>query len=62
MTVDVRLFAAEANASIAAVCRALGLKRSTVYARENATLSARERDTVELDAAIRGPCGGKGAG
>jgi transposase InsO family protein len=53
MTVDVRLFAAEANASIAAVCRALGLNRSTIYARENATLSARSRDTVELDAAIR---------
>jgi len=53
VTVDVRLFAAEANASVAAVCKALGLKRSTVYAREKAPLSARARDTVELDAAIR---------
>lgn len=53
MTVDVRLFAAEAQASVAAVCRALDLPRSTVYARETATLSARARDTLELDAAIR---------
>jgi len=53
VTVDVRLFAREANASVAAVCRALGINRSTVYARENATLSARAVDTVELDAEIR---------
>lgn len=53
MSVDVRLFAVEAQASIAAVCRALDLPRSTVYARQTATLSARGRDTLELDAAIR---------
>lgn len=53
MTVDIRLFASEANASIAAVCKALGLSRSTVYARESAKLSARAVDTVELDAEIR---------
>jgi len=60
MTVDVRLFAREAQASIAAVCRALELPRSTVYARETATLSARARDTVELDAAIRTEFEGSG--
>lgn len=53
MTVDVRLLAAAANASVAAVCRALGLARSTVYAREQKPMTARARETVELDAAIR---------
>ncbi|MFC1641603.1 IS3 family transposase [Myxococcota bacterium] len=53
MTVDVRLFAAEAKASVSAVCRTLELKRATVYAREKATLTTRAVDTVELDAAIR---------
>ena len=53
MTVDVRLFAAEVNASVSAVCKALGLNRSTVYARANATLSAHAAETVELDAAIQ---------
>lgn len=60
MTVDVRLFAREANASIAAVCRALGLSRSTVYAREDAKLSARAIDTVQLDAEIRMAFDGSG--
>lgn len=53
MTVDVRLLAAQANASVAAVCRTLGVARSTIYAREQAPLSARACETVELDAAIR---------
>lgn len=53
MTADIRLFASEADASIAAVCRALGLSRSTVYARAGAKLSPRAVDTVELDAEIR---------
>ena len=53
MTVDVRLFASEVNASVSAVCKALGLSRSTVYARANATMGARAIETVELDAAIR---------
>lgn len=53
MTADVRLFATEVNASVSAVCKALGLSRSTVYARANATLSARAVETVELDAAIQ---------
>lgn len=53
MTVDVRLLATAANASVAAVCRALGLARSTVYAREQESMTARARETVELDAAIR---------
>lgn len=53
MTVDVRLFATEVNASVTAVCKALGLSRSTVYARANATLSARAVETMELDAAIQ---------
>jgi putative transposase len=53
VTADVRLFAREANASIAAVCRALDLNRSTVYARRNAKMSARARSNIELDAAIR---------
>jgi putative transposase len=60
VTVDVRLFAREANASIAAVCRALELNRSTVYAREDATLSARAINTVELDAEIRKEFDGSG--
>ena len=54
MTLDVRLFAKEVGAPLAAVCRALSLPRSTMYARENSTLSARAVDTVELDAEIRG--------
>lgn len=53
MTVDVRRFATEVNASVSAVCKALGLSRSTVYSRANATLSARAVETVELDAAIQ---------
>jgi transposase InsO family protein len=53
VTVDVRLFASEVNASVSAVCKALGLSRSTVYARANATLGARAIETIELDAAIK---------
>lgn len=41
MTADARQSAREANASVAAVCRALGLNPSTVYARANAVLGAR---------------------
>jgi putative transposase len=53
VTVDVRRFATEVNAPVSAVCRALELNRSTVYARANATLSARAVETLELDADIR---------
>src|SRR5690606_25322809 len=48
VTLDVRLFAEEVGAPLTAVCRALSLPRSTMYARENSTLSARAVDTVEL--------------
>src|SRR5690606_38550041 len=53
VTADVRRFATQVNASVSAVCRALGVNRSTVYARANATLSARAVETLELDADIR---------
>lgn len=53
MTVDVRQLARETSASLAAVCRALSLPRSTVYARETAQLSARAVDNVALDADVR---------
>jgi putative transposase len=53
VTVDVRQLAREVNAPLAAVCRALSLPRSTVYARENAQLSARAVDDVALDAEVR---------
>ena len=48
MTADVHLLADETKRSVAAVCRALELPRSSVYARRNRTLSRRAQDTAQL--------------
>ena len=52
MTADVHLLADETQTSVAAVCRALELPRSTVYARRHRLPSARARDTAALDVEI----------
>jgi len=52
MTADVTLLADESKSSIAAVCRALDVPRSSVYARRSRPISARARDTAELDVDI----------
>lgn len=52
MTADVHLLAAETNSSVAAVCRAFELPRSTVYARRDRAPSARAQDTAQLDVEI----------
>lgn len=52
MTADVSLVAAEASASVSAVCRALGLPRSTAYARRTRGVSARELANRRLDVEV----------
>ena len=52
MTADVTRLADESRSSIAAVCRALEVPRSSVYARRSRSLSARARDTAALDVDI----------
>ena len=52
MTADVHLLADETNTSVSAVCRALELPRSSVYARRNRIPSRRARDTAALDIEI----------
>ena len=49
MTADVHLLADETKTSVAAVCRAFELPRSTVYARRKRPMSKRERANVCLD-------------
>jgi transposase InsO family protein len=53
MTADVHLLADETNTSVAAVCRTLGVPRSTAYARRRSRPSKRARETVALDVAVR---------
>ena len=52
MTADVTRLADESRSSIAAVCRALEVPRSSVYARRSRPVSARARDTAALDVDI----------
>lgn len=52
MSADVHLMAAETDTSVAAVCRALEVPRSTVYARRGRPLSDRARETAKLDVEI----------
>jgi putative transposase len=52
MTADVTRLADESKSSIAAVCRALEVPRSSVYAQRSRPISARARDTAELDVDI----------
>jgi transposase InsO family protein len=52
VTADVHLVAAEANASVTAVCRVLDVPRSTAYARRAQGPSARQSDTDKLDVEI----------
>ncbi len=52
MTADVHLLADETKTSVAAVCRALELPRSSVYARRNRPLSRRAQDTAQLDVEV----------
>lgn len=53
MTADVHLLADETKSSVAAVCRALELPRSTVYARRGRPPSRRAKETVALDVAVK---------
>lgn len=52
MTADVTRLADETKSSISAVCRALEVPRSSVYAQRSRPISARARDTAELDVDI----------
>lgn len=52
MTADVHLLADETKTSVAAVCRALEIPRSSVYARRKRPQSRRARDTAQLDVEV----------
>jgi len=52
VTADVHLLAKEAKSSVAAVCRALDLPRSTVYERRSRKPSRRDLETAALDVDI----------
>jgi len=52
VTADMHLIAAEANASVSAVCRVLEVPRSTYYARRDRKPSERQLDTQKLDVEI----------
>ena len=52
MTADVHRLAAACSAPVAAVCRVLKLPRSSVYARRARPVSARAKDTAQLDVEI----------
>ncbi len=52
MSAAVHSLAKAANASVSAVCRVLEISRSTVYARQSPTPSARARATAALDVQI----------
>jgi putative transposase len=52
VTADVHLLADETKTSVAAVCRALGLPRSSVYARRSRPPSRRAQDTAQLDVEV----------
>jgi putative transposase len=53
LTADVHLLADETKSSVAAVCRVLGVPRSTVYSHRNRKPSQRAKETAALDVAIR---------
>jgi transposase InsO family protein len=52
VTADVHLLAAETKTSVAAVCRALELPRSSVYERRSRQPSRRAQDTALLDVEV----------
>lgn len=52
MTADVHRLAAASNAPVAAVCRALELPRSSVYARRSRPPSKRATETAQLDVEV----------
>jgi putative transposase len=52
VTADVHLIAAETETSVAAVCRALELPRSSVYERRSRPPSCRAQDTALLDVEV----------
>ena len=52
MTADVHRLADETQSSVAAVCRALELPRSSVYARRNRQPSCRALETAQLDVEV----------
>jgi putative transposase len=52
VTADVHLLADETKTSVAAVCRALELPRSSVYARRKRSQSRRAQDTAQLDVEV----------
>lgn len=53
MTADVHLLADETNTSVAAVCRAFDIPRSTVYARRKRTTSKRTKANAVLDVEVK---------
>jgi transposase InsO family protein len=53
VTADVTRLVDESKSSVAAVCRVLGLARSTVYAQRSRRISARALDTAQLDVEIK---------
>lgn len=53
MTADLFLLADETKASVSAVCRTLGVPRSTVYAKRVRKPSERQKETAQLDVAIK---------
>jgi putative transposase len=52
VTADVHLLADETKTSVAAVCRALDLPRSSVYARRKRPQGRRARETAQLDVEV----------
>jgi hypothetical protein len=52
VTADVHLLAGETKTSVAAVCRALEIARSSVYARRNRPPSRRAQDAALLDVEV----------
>jgi len=52
VTADMHLIATEAKASVTAVCKALGVPRSSYYARRTRKPSPRQLDTRQLDVEI----------
>jgi transposase InsO family protein len=53
VTAHVHLIADESGTSVSAVCRVLGVPRSTVYARRARRPSKRAKETAALDVAVR---------
>lgn len=53
MTADLHLIADETKSSVAAVCRTLGVPRSSYYARRGRVASSRAKETAELDVTVK---------